>query len=74
MGLRDWLNRNVEQPTTRVHMTHSVDEYVAGNAYDLPVELADQWLLKGYCTGSLSREHTPDEIYEIRYLQQSVGA
>ena len=73
MGLRDWLNRNSDKSTIRVHMTHSVDEYIAGNAYDLPVELADQWLIKGYCTGNLSREHSAEEIHDIRHQQQSVG-
>jgi hypothetical protein len=73
MGLRAWLGRNADQPTSRVYMTHSVDEYIAGESYDLPVELADQWLIKGYCVGKLSREHTPDEMHEIRHLQQMVG-
>jgi hypothetical protein len=73
MGLRAWLSARPQAPTIRVQMTHSVADFVAGEAYDLPVELADDWLIKGYCTGKTSREFTDEEVHAVKYLSQSVG-
>ena len=73
MGLRAWLSARPTDPTIRVYMTHSVGDFVAGEAYDLPVELADDWLIKGYATGKKSREFTEEEEHAVKYLSQSVG-
>jgi phosphoribosylaminoimidazole-succinocarboxamide synthase len=42
-------------------MLLSVDEYVAGELYDIPVEVADRFIIRGYATGDLSREYSPEE-------------
>lgn len=72
MGL---LNRmfGVGTPTSRVQMIASVDSYVAGEQYDIPVELADRFIVRGYASGALSKEHTPEERATINANHQTVG-
>jgi hypothetical protein len=41
------------------------DQHVAGEQYDLPVELADRYVIRGYAEGALSRDYTPAEISEL---------
>lgn len=60
-------------PVARVAMVVSVDEFVAGEKYDVPVELADRFILRGYATGDLSREYTPDEAQAHRSNVQVIG-
>lgn len=40
-------------------------EYLAGRPYALVAEKADEWLIKGYAVGKLSRNYTPEERSEI---------
>ena len=58
---------------TLVTMINSVDEYVAGEQYDLDPETADRFVLKGYALGDVSRDYTPEEIEALNALDQGVG-
>lgn len=71
MGLMDRLGLRRE-PTSRVRMLVSVDVYVAGEQYDIPVELADRFIARGYVDGSLSRDYLPDELAALRGNPQVV--
>jgi len=50
---------------TVVTMLNSVDENVAGSEIDLPDDLADYFIIKGYAEGQLSRDYTDVERTEI---------
>lgn len=50
----------------RVRMTHSVEDYVAGEQYDLPVDIADRYLARGYAEGSFSREYSEADLIALR--------
>lgn len=54
------------EPTSRVSMRMSVGEHAAGEKYDIPVTLADQWIARGYCDGNLSQPYTDDELAALR--------
>lgn len=56
----------------RVQMVASVGEHVAGRQYDLPVEVADRYVARGYATGSLSREYSADELQQLKGNPQVV--
>lgn len=70
MGL---LDRFRGEPTSRVHMVASVDQYVAGEQYDIPVGLADRFIVRGYAEGRLSREFSESEIHALSVNAQTVG-
>lgn len=81
MGLVDWLRgRKPEEapapaePTIRVTMVVSVDsEHVAGETYDLPVALAERYIIREYAIGELSREYTREEQNAINSSHQVVS-
>lgn len=54
-------------------MLYSVDSHIAGEKYDIPTELADSYILRGYATGVTSREYTPEEAYAMSVNSQVVG-
>lgn len=58
MGLTAMFRR---EPRTRVRMLLSVDEFVAGECYDISVEVADRFIIRNYAEGQLSREYSADE-------------
>ena len=58
---------------TTVTMINSVDDHVAGTEIELPDELADLFILKGYATGELSRDYDPSERAEIAGEHQVVN-
>jgi len=58
---------------TVVQMINSVDEHVAGTEIELPDELADLFILKGYATGELSRDYDSSERAEIAGEHQVVN-
>jgi len=58
---------------TVVQMINSVDDHVAGTEIDLPAELADLFILKGYATGELSRDYDASERAEIEGEHQVVS-
>jgi len=58
---------------TVVQMINSVDEHVAGTEIDLPAELADLFILKGYAAGELSRDYEQGERAEILKDHQTVS-
>lgn len=74
MGLLDKLRK---ESRSRVLMVHSVTgpglDLVAGEKYDLPVSVADEFIVKGYAEGTLTREYTADEITELHAQRQVVG-
>lgn len=70
MGL---LDRFRSDPASRVRMIASVDQYVAGEQYDLPVGVADRFIVRGYAEGELSREYDPSEIHALSVNAQTVG-
>jgi hypothetical protein len=63
MGLFDMFRR---EPTIRVEMIVSAAEYVAGIAYDLPVEIADRFIARGYARGEYSRTYDEHELSALR--------
>jgi len=58
---------------TVVKMINSVDEHPAGIELDLPDELADLFIIKGYAEGELSRDYDEGERAEILTDHQVVG-
>jgi hypothetical protein len=70
MGLLDLFKR---EPTSRVTMILSVDQFPAGESFDLPVEVADRFIIRGYATGDLSREYTPEEQSALHRNHQVVN-
>lgn len=70
MGL---LDRFRGSPTSRVRMIASVDQYVAGEQYDLPVEVSDRFIVRGYAEGRLSRDFSESEIHALSVNSQTVG-
>jgi hypothetical protein len=57
----------------KVKMINSVDEHVAGTEIELPDELADLFIIKGYAEGQLSRDYDESERAEILELHQAVN-
>lgn len=67
MGLFQFLRGADQQPTIRVRMIASVDAaHVAGEQYDLPVDLADRYIARGYAEGVLSRAYSEDELVALK--------
>ena len=60
------------EPVAAVTMVCSVDEHVAGVTYDITADLADSYILKGYATGSLSRDYNESERHDISVDNQVV--
>jgi hypothetical protein len=54
-------------------MINSVDEYVAGEDYDLDDEIADRFIILGYAKGELSRDYSIEERQELLGGNQEVG-
>ena len=76
MGLLDGIRerRGQRQVVMMVSVGVSDDEqYLGGLSYWMPTEMADQWILKGYAKGTLSREYTPEEVSEMRRLDTRVA-
>ena len=73
MGLRAWLGLSGREAHSRVTMIASVDEFVAGETYDIPVPLADRFIVRGYANGSLSREFSADERAALKANAQVVS-
>jgi hypothetical protein len=48
------------------HSRRPAFEYSAGGSYDVPVDLADQMIIKNYADGELNRDYLESEIQEIR--------
>lgn len=48
-------------------------EYYANRFYRIAPEVADEWILKGYATGTLSREYSEDERIEMLSTIQVVN-
>ena len=63
MGLIDRFRR---EPRSRVRMLLSVGEHEAGEAYDVPVPVADRWIARGYAEGDMSRHYAPEELAALR--------
>lgn len=57
----------------KVTMINSVDEWVAGEEYDLETATADVLILKGYADGELSRDYDAAEQDSIRADMQVVN-
>jgi hypothetical protein len=70
MGLLDLFR---SEPTIRVHMLLSVDEFPAGENFDLPVEVADRFIIRNYAVGELSREYTAEERNAMHANSQVVS-
>jgi len=69
MGLLSMFRRG---PVSRVRMIASVDEFVAGEQYDIPVEVADRFIVRGYAEGQLSREYSAEEHAALHSNHQVV--
>lgn len=72
MGLFDRLRREPGVSVSRVRMRLSVGDHVAGEQYDLPLEVADRYIVRGYAQGDLSREFSAEEIADLRGNPQVV--
>ena len=68
------VRRNPLKPQTKVHMQHSVGgkfesgkrwELIAGQEYWLDSDKADEFIIKGYAQGNLSRNYSDDEKAEM---------
>jgi len=73
--------RNPLVPQTKVRMHQSVGgkfesgdrwELISGNDYWLDDAKADEFIIKGYCSGNLSREYSENEQAQIRSNVQVV--
>ena len=58
---------------TKVHMILSVDNHVAGKNYRLPKEKADDYIIKQYASGKLSRPYSDVEVADKTRTTQVVG-
>ena len=56
-----------------VKMVNSVDEYVAGEEYDLDDATSDRFVIAGYAEGELSREYAEEERNEMLGIHQAVS-
>jgi hypothetical protein len=54
-------------------MLVSVDAHIAGEKYDIPVESADKYIVRGYAKGDLSRDYSPEEIHALSVNSQVVS-
>jgi hypothetical protein len=70
MGFFDLFKR---EPTARVLMLLSVDQFPAGESFDLPVEVADRFIIRGYASGELSREYSEEELVALHRNHQVVN-
>lgn len=50
----------------RVLMVNSVGDLVAGETYDIPAELADRFIARGYAKGEYSQAYTPNDLAALR--------
>jgi hypothetical protein len=57
----------------KVRMINSVDEYVAGEEYDLDDETSDRFIVRGYAEGDLSRVYTDEERQQLGGDGQAVS-
>lgn len=44
-----------------------------GKTYYVDTDLADQYIIKGYATGELSRDFSDDEVLQIRSTMTNIG-
>jgi len=58
---------------TLVRMINSVGEHPAGEEVELPDEIADLYIIKGYADGKLSADYSESERAEILAEHQVVG-
>lgn len=72
MGLLERLGIR-SSDNTRVKMLVSVDSHVAGEQYDLPKELSDRYIIRGYAEGDLSRPYDAEERQAMAVNSQVVG-
>lgn len=63
---------NAAQGNRRVVMRVSVDHLEAGKAVDLPADVADQLIARGYADGELSRHFEEHELAALRANNQTV--
>jgi hypothetical protein len=56
----------------KVKMINSVDDHVAGTEIELPDDLSDLFVIKGYAEGQLSRDYDESERAEILADRQTV--
>jgi hypothetical protein len=54
-------------------MVNSVDEYVAGEEYDLDDATSDRFVIVGYAEGDLSRDVSDEERNEMLGIHQAVS-
>jgi len=61
--------------TVTMNMPMNIDgtEYLEGEDYDLPADLGDAWILKGYASGTTSRSFSGSEIDALTSNDQKVG-
>ena len=57
-----------------VRMVNSVDDYVAGEEYDLDDATSDRFVILGYAEGDLSRDYEEQEQQLIQATSQTVSA
>ena len=57
----------------KVTMINSVGDNAAGTEIELPDEIADMFILRGYAEGTLSRDYEADERAEIEATAQVVS-
>lgn len=67
------LERFRREPHSRVRMLVSVDEFPAGEQFDIPAEVADRFIIRGYATGVLSREYSAEESAALHANHQIVS-
>ena len=74
--------RQPMKPQTKIHMICSVHglfangyhyELVAGKDYWVDQEKADEFIIKGYATGNLSRSYTDGEVDAIKSTIQVIN-
>lgn len=63
MGLLSFLKKKETTPsdTSKVRMQVSIGNYEAGVVYDIHNSLADDYIIKNYALGTLTREYTEQE-------------
>jgi len=57
-----------------VTMVNSVDDYVAGEQYEIDDATAERFVVLGYALGDIGRDLSPEEIAAAAEGHQAIGA
>lgn len=77
MPIRHRFRRGPQPQLTLIAFSVSLSDpelgaFEAGKAYKVPASKADEWIIKGYAAGELSREYSDEERKHFRSQNQVI--